>query len=164
MARVFLGLGSNLGDRVETIRKAMEMISKIPGVSASSSSSLYETEPVGISDQPMFVNAVLEIETDLSPEELFSKLKDIESELGRTETIRWGPRIIDIDILLFGDRVIEERDLTIPHPEMTKRGFVLVPLCEIAPEIKHPKLKKTIREIADGLGDISGVEKIEECR
>ena len=164
MESVFLGLGSNLGDRVETIRKTKEMVSSIPGVSLVSSSSLYETEPVGISDQPMFVNAVLEIEADLSPRELFLKLKDIEAKLGRRKTVRWGPRIIDIDILLFGDRIVEERDLTIPHPEMTKRGFVLVPLCEIAPEIKHPRLKKTIREIADGLGDISGVEKIEEAQ
>jgi 2-amino-4-hydroxy-6-hydroxymethyldihydropteridine diphosphokinase len=164
MERVFLGLGSNLGDRVDTIRKVQEMVSSIPGVTLVSSSSLYETEPVGISDQPMFVNAVLEIETDLSPKELFLKLKDIEAKMGRRKTVRWGPRIIDIDILLFGDRIIEERDLTIPHPEMAKRGFVLVPLCEIAPEMKHPRHKKTIREIADGLDDISGVEKIEEGR
>lgn len=162
MERVFLGLGSNLGDRVKTIRKAKEMISSIPGVSVSSSSSLYETEPVGISDQPMFINAVLEVETDLSPKELFSKLKDIEAKLGRTKTIRWGPRVIDIDILLYGKRIIEGKDLTIPHPEMAKRGFVLVPLCEITPEVRHPKLEKTIRELADGLGDFRGVEKIEE--
>jgi len=164
MERVFLGLGSNLGDRVETIRKAKEMVSSIPGVSVAVSSSLYVTEPVGISDQPMFINAVLEIETDLSPEELFFELKDIEAKLGRTETIRWGPRVIDIDILLFGDRIVEEEDLTIPHPEMAKRGFVLVPLCEIAPEIKHPRLKKKIKELVDRLGDISGVEKIEEAQ
>jgi 2-amino-4-hydroxy-6-hydroxymethyldihydropteridine diphosphokinase len=161
MERVFLGLGSNIGDRIATIQKAKEMISSLPGVSVISSSSLYETEPVGISDQPMFINAVLEIETDLSPEELFFKLKDIEANLGRTETIRWGPRVIDIDILLFGDMIFEERDLTIPHPEMTKRGFVLVPLCEIAPEIKHPRLKKTIKELTDDLGDVCGIEKIE---
>ncbi len=157
-------MGSNLGDRVETIRKAKEMVSSIPGVSVAVSSSLYVTEPVGISDQPMFINAVLEIETDLSPEELFFELKDIEAKLGRTETIRLGPRVIDIDILLFGDRIVEEEDLTIPHPEMAKRGFVLVPLCEIAPEIKHPRLKKKIKELVDRLGDISGVEKIEEAQ
>ena len=154
---VFLGLGSNLDDRVETVRGAERLISEIDGVIVVSSASLYDTEPVGIVDQPSFINSALKIKTTLQPAELLGKLKEIEREMGRVDAVRWGPRIIDIDILLFGDIVINEEGLTIPHPEMTKRAFVLVPLSEIAPNVVHPVLKKSIRELVDDLGDVTDV-------
>ncbi len=158
---VFLGLGSNLGDRVETVRGAERLISEIDGVIVVSSASLYETEPVGIADQPSFINSALKIKTILQPAVLLGKLKEIERKMGRVDAVRWGPRIIDIDILLFGNievnKIINEKGLTIPHPEMTKRAFVLVPLSEIAPNVVHPVLKKSVRELLDDLGDVTDV-------
>jgi 2-amino-4-hydroxy-6-hydroxymethyldihydropteridine diphosphokinase len=154
---VFLGLGSNIGDRVKALKEAERLISEIDGVLVVSSASLYETEPVGIVDQPSFINSALKIKTTLRPTELLGGLKEIERKLGRVDTIRWGPRIIDIDILLFDNIVVNKKGLTIPHPEMAKRAFVLVPLSEIAPDIIHPVLKKSIRELVDELGDVTDV-------
>lgn len=159
----FLGLGSNIGDRVKALKTAQGLIAGIEGVEVVSSSSIYETEPVGFADQPRFLNSALKIETTLSPEELILRLKEIEGKMGRVDTVRWGPRIIDIDILLFGDMAVEttveKMKLTIPHPEMTVRAFVLVPLKEIAPDVIHPVLKKSVVELVDDLGDVRGVIK-----
>jgi 2-amino-4-hydroxy-6-hydroxymethyldihydropteridine diphosphokinase len=161
---VFLGLGSNIGDRVKALKEAERLISEIDGVLVVSSASLYETEPVGIVDQPSFINSALKIKTTLRPTELLGGLKEIERKLGRVDTIRWGPRIIDIDILLFDNIVVNKKGLTIPHPEMAKRAFVLVPLSEIAPNVIHPVLKKSVRELVDDLGDAKGIIKYQKDR
>ena len=147
MERVFLGLGSNIGDRTANIERASRLIGEIEAVRLVRMSSLFETEPVGYEDQPDFINAVLEIGTPLTPRELLAAVKEIEQRMGRTRTVRFGPRIIDVDILLFGQRVIDEPGLTIPHPRMHERRFVLGPLAEIAPEAVHPVLKKSVMEL-----------------
>jgi 2-amino-4-hydroxy-6-hydroxymethyldihydropteridine diphosphokinase len=147
MERVFLGLGSNIGDRAANIERSCRLIAEIKGVRLVRTSSLIETEPVGYEDQPDFINAVLEIGTALTPRELLTAIKEVEQRMGRTRTVRFGPRIIDIDILLFGDRIIDEPGLTIPHPRMHERRFVLRPLAEIAPEAVHPVLKKSVTEL-----------------
>jgi 2-amino-4-hydroxy-6-hydroxymethyldihydropteridine diphosphokinase len=135
MERIFLGLGSNIGDRAASINRARRLIDGVSGVRVIRASSLIETKPVGYEDQPDFINAVIEIETTLPPRDLLFEIKRIEREMGREETFRFGPRIIDIDILLFGDRVVDEPGLVIPHPRMHERRFVLEPLAEIAPEV-----------------------------
>jgi 2-amino-4-hydroxy-6-hydroxymethyldihydropteridine diphosphokinase len=144
MGQVFLGLGSNLGDRAKNIRRAVELIGSIGGTRVVSVSSLYETEPVGYADQPDFINAATEIETALTPRGLLCEIKGIERSMGRKETFRFGPRLIDIDILLFGDLIVDEPDLVIPHPRMLERRFVLVPLVEIAPQAIHPVSGETV--------------------
>ncbi len=131
----YLGLGSNLGNRLSYLEKAIEMIKKLPLTQVKKISSIYETEPVGFKPQDYFLNCVVEISTDLSPHELLKKLQEIERLLGRNreKEIRWGPRTIDIDILFYGDLKIDTQDLKIPHPQVFKREFVLKPLREIAP-------------------------------
>ena len=157
MARAYLGFGSNLGDREKRILTAMELLDRAEGVSVVSRSTLYETDPVGETDQPPFLNAAAGVETELSPRELLKLIREIEKTIGRTPTYRWGPREIDIDILLFDDCVVDEEGLTIPHPRMHQRAFVLVPLLEIAPEALHPVLGKTIEELLLVSGPPSGV-------
>jgi 2-amino-4-hydroxy-6-hydroxymethyldihydropteridine diphosphokinase len=146
MAIVYIGIGSNTGNKEENCLNAINLLSA-RGIPVRRRSSLYETEPWGVKDQPSFVNATVEAETDLTPQELIVALKSIEKEMGRQETYRWGPRAIDLDILLYNDLVIDEPDLTIPHPYLHQREFVLKPLSEIAPDKIHPVLKKTIRTL-----------------
>jgi dihydroneopterin aldolase/2-amino-4-hydroxy-6-hydroxymethyldihydropteridine diphosphokinase len=146
VATVYIGIGSNLGDREKNCLHAIELLQQ-KGITVTKRSSLYETEPWGLKDQPYFINMVIEIETELEPEELLRKLKDIEREIGREESLKWGPRIIDLDILLFDDIILNEDTLKIPHPLMHERDFVLRPLCEIAPDKRHPVLGKTIKEL-----------------
>ena len=145
--RVFLGVGSNLGDRPFFLEAAQALVKKIPQTRFLTSSSVLETEAVGGLPQGKFLNAVWEIETFLSPRELKEKLSEIETKLGRKRTFRNAPREMDLDILFFGDRVVEEADLKIPHPRLHERFFVLNPLAEIAPEKIHPRLKKTVHEL-----------------
>ena len=152
MSRIFLSLGSNLGDKEGNIGHAIELLSK--KVKILKKSSYYETEPVGYKDQPWFLNMVLEGETELPPEEVLSFSKSIESEMKRIKTIVNGPRIIDIDILIYEDEVIETGDLTVPHPRMFVRSFVMVPLLEIAPDLIIRG-----RDIKDVMGTLKG-EKI----
>ena len=140
----------------------MELLDAAEGVCVVSRSSLFETRPVGETDQPLFLNAAAGVETTLSPRELLGLIQKIEKEIGRTPTYRWGPREIDIDILLFDDLVINEEGLTIPHPRMHERAFVLVPLAEIAPEAVHPVLGKTIEELCAGMGPLAGVKPLGE--
>jgi 2-amino-4-hydroxy-6-hydroxymethyldihydropteridine diphosphokinase len=140
----------------------MALLDEYDGVSVVSRSSLYETAPVGETDQPPFLNNAVGVETVLSPRELLAVIKEIEKIIGRTPTYRWGPREIDIDILLYDDLVINEPGLTIPHPRMHERAFVLVPLSEIAPIAVHPVLGKSIGTLCEGLGPISGVTPWEE--
>lgn len=150
MAIVYLSIGSNLGRREENCLEAVELL-KETGMIVRRISSLYETEPWGMKDQPYFINMVVEVETDLEPEELLKVLKGLERRMGRTETVKWGPRVIDLDILLYNDIIYDSPDLKIPHPLMQERDFVLRPLAEIAPEKLHPLLKKTISELLQDL-------------
>ena len=144
---VYLSLGSNLGDRSANLRAAIERLGEAGAIRAVS--GFYETEPVELRDQPWFLNCVVALETSDSPEALLQRALAIEQEMGRVRMKEKGPRSIDIDILLFGDRVVEERErgLKIPHPAMQQRRFVLEPLAEIAPEALHPQLRKTAREL-----------------
>jgi 2-amino-4-hydroxy-6-hydroxymethyldihydropteridine diphosphokinase len=141
--RAYLGLGSNLGDRTEHLKKALVSLSRIGKVKKVS--SLYETEPLGVQDQPGFLNAVVLFETFLEPRALLKGLKRIEKNLGRfSGGPRWGPRVVDLDILSFDDLILSEEGLTIPHPEMERRRFVLEPLSEIAPGWVHPVSGKPV--------------------
>jgi 2-amino-4-hydroxy-6-hydroxymethyldihydropteridine diphosphokinase len=139
--RAYLSLGSNVGDREANLRAAIE---RLPVLRTS---PIYETEPVDYTDQPWFLNLVVEVETHLSPHELLKTTSRIEHELGRTRDIPKGPRTIDIDILLFGDTVMNTPDLQIPHPRMAERRFVLAPLADLAPALRHPVTQRTVREM-----------------
>ena len=153
---VYLGLGSNLGDRRRNLADALGRLAPLVRIEAVS--SLYETAPVGPQDQLSFFNAVCRGVTELPPLDLLRHLQEIERELGRRPSERWGPRPIDIDVLLYGDAVIEEAGLRVPHIELANRAFVLAPLAELAAELRHPELGRTIGELAD-VADRSGVQK-----
>ena len=157
----FIGIGSNLGDKLSQCEKAVSEILNIDRHKLLAKSSLFKTQPIGYTLQDWFVNGVLKIETDLEAPELLRKLKMIESRLGRTGTFRWGPRTIDLDILFFDDIEIHTEELQIPHPRIQDRQFVLVPLAEIDQNLIHPVLKKTIRELLnDSKKEDQGVEKL----
>ncbi len=136
--RVFLGLGSNLGNKTNYICRALDLLVETPGISIESVSSFYETEPVGNENQEWFINLVAEVTTRLEPLELLEKVQEIESLLGRVRVEKWGPRTIDIDILLYGMRTVVEDKLVIPHPRLKERAFMLVPLYEVAPYLVLP--------------------------
>ena len=155
----FIGIGSNLGDPAAQCRDAFRRIGAIPETRLLRSSSLYRTEPVGPEDQPWFINAVAEIRTGLRPRSLFAALKGIEREMGRTDGPRWGPRVIDLDLLLYGQEVVAEEDLVIPHPEMHRRRFVLEPLCELASYVIHPAFGVSVSGLLDRLTDKGLVER-----
>ncbi|MCB2205448.1 2-amino-4-hydroxy-6-hydroxymethyldihydropteridine diphosphokinase [bacterium] len=146
--RVFLGLGSNIGDRKGYLRLALTLIAQLEGTEIEQASSIYETEPWGEPDQDPFYNAAAEIRTTLAPAELLRAVKDIELRMGRVSTRKNGPRIIDIDILLYADSVLDEGDLSIPHPFLAQRNFVLEPLREIAGTLRHPVEHRSIDELA----------------
>lgn len=135
----------------ENCKQAAARLNAAPGITVTAQSSLYETEPVGVKEQDLFVNAALEIKTDFDPEELLAVLLQIEQDMGRVRRQKWGPRIIDLDLLFYGDRVIETTRLKIPHPEAARRRFVLAPLEEINPNLRHPVLDKTVRELLAAL-------------
>ncbi|UXR30176.1 2-amino-4-hydroxy-6-hydroxymethyldihydropteridine diphosphokinase [Staphylococcus simulans] len=147
MTDVFLGLGSNVGDRENQLKEAIRLLDEQSGIKVVKVSSFYETEPVGYVDQPDFLNLCVEIQTELSPKAVLERGLAIEQQLHRVRKERWGPRTLDIDILLYGDQIIEEQDLTIPHPRMTKRAFVLIPLQEIAPNKVEPRTQTKIKDI-----------------
>ena len=154
---VWLGLGANLGNRQETLLRSLSLINSLPETAVVALSSLYETEPVGERDQPLFLNCVVEITTRFSPRQLLRELKRIEVLLGRQHRQRWREREIDIDILIYGEAHINETDLHIPHPELHKRGFVLVPLAELAPDLLHPLLGCTVHELLHKLGQTDDI-------
>lgn len=150
MVRVLLSLGSNLGDREGNLREALRLLQR--GLETDAVSSFYETDPVGYRDQPAFVNAVCLGQTALAPEELLSLARSVEAQMGREPSFPNGPRLIDIDILAYGTAVLDTPDLTIPHPRMAERAFILVPLAEMAPGWRHPTLGKTAGELAAAVG------------
>jgi 2-amino-4-hydroxy-6-hydroxymethyldihydropteridine diphosphokinase len=153
---VYLSLGANLGNRQANLDQALKLISE--RMRLGKVSSIYDTEPVGLVNQPRFLNLACEVFTRLTPEGLLALLKGIEQKMGRYS--RSGePRIIDIDIVLFGDQIINAPNLVIPHPKMHERSFVLIPLAEIAPDFVHPVLKKTIKELNKAVKEVQGVMK-----
>ncbi|MCF0065373.1 2-amino-4-hydroxy-6-hydroxymethyldihydropteridine diphosphokinase [Dyadobacter chenwenxiniae] len=156
---IFLSLGSNLGDRQATLASAREEIAKRIGT-ISGESSVYETEPWGLADQPAFLNQVIRVETALAPEEVLRIILDIEHELGRVRHERWGARVIDIDLLYYNALVLDSASLTLPHPRLQDRLFNLIPLTEIAPDFINPLLKKTSLELLQMCTDDGVVSKI----
>jgi 2-amino-4-hydroxy-6-hydroxymethyldihydropteridine diphosphokinase len=146
MAVVYLGIGSNLGDKKANCRRSIELLSA-SGVKVSRVSGLYDTSPWGVTDQENFINMAIEGNTDLPPDKLLCVLKSIEKKMGRVDAVRWGPRLIDLDILLYGGLIVDTEILTLPHPFLHERDFVLEPLAEIAPDAIHPKLNKNIAQL-----------------
>lgn len=146
MKTVYLSLGSNLGDRQRALRRAIERLAA-PDFRIRRLSSIYKTEPLEVRDQPWFLNLVLEAETELFPKQLLARIRKVERELGRKRLRAKGPRTIDIDILLYGETVMESPELVIPHPRLTERRFVLEPLAELAPQLRHPLSRQTIAEL-----------------
>jgi 2-amino-4-hydroxy-6-hydroxymethyldihydropteridine diphosphokinase len=145
--RAFIGLGSNLGNRLGNLRGAIAAIREMPGLSITRMSSVYETEPVGNRGQPKFINAVIEVASELPPADLLTVLLRIEKHMGRERQGKWEPRVIDLDIVYYGDQVLDSSDLSIPHPEAARRAFVLEPLAEIAPDFVDPVQRLTVREM-----------------
>ncbi len=146
MPTVYIGIGSNLGDRINNCKQAISLLRE-EGIVVQKESSVYETEPWGLKEQPLFINIAVEAETEMEPFDLLRALKNIEKKMGRKETFHWGPRIIDLDILLYDNMIINNKELSIPHKNMHERYFVLKPLSEIAGEIKHPVLQLNIKEL-----------------
>lgn len=144
---IFLSLGTNLGDREAYLRQAIDLLADSEGIVLHRTSSIYETVPVGYTDQALFLNMVVQGETDLTPQQLLQKVLEVELRLGRTREVRWGPRTIDIDILLYNNKQIKEQDLTIPHPRMKERAFVLIPLAELADNLLIPGEERSVVDL-----------------
>ena len=155
MVTVYLGLGSNLGERQYNLDRALEFLSH--RLRVEKVSSVYDTEPIGNTEQPRFLNLVCQIATSLEPIGLLTLVKGVETKMGRLPHTSNKPRPIDIDILFYGDQIVETPQLIIPHPRLTERAFVLIPLAEIAPDLVHPVSGKTIRELLQGLTETQGV-------
>jgi 2-amino-4-hydroxy-6-hydroxymethyldihydropteridine diphosphokinase len=151
MTEVYIGLGSNLGDRLSYIQQAVQMLEFHDGIKVLETSSFYETEPYGLKDQGWFINAVVRISTELTAVEVLRICQHIEAKLGRKREIKWGPRVIDLDILFYGDQIIADDILTIPHPATYDRACCIVPLLEIAEDLIHPILQKPMDEIYQNL-------------
>ena len=160
LIRVYLGLGSNLGDRQHNLARAVELLAE--KVSIEKLSSLYETEPIGYREQPWFLNAVCEATTSLTPEELLILAKEIEVALGRLPSFSNAPRPMDIDILFYGNEIIHSTQLTIPHPRLEERAFVLLPLAEIAPDLVHPVSRRKVKEMVEKVEGVGEVKKYKQ--
>lgn len=157
----YIGLGTNLGDRELNLRTALKELGTLPTIELCRMSSLYETAPVGLTEQPDFLNQVVSVRTTLSPRQLLNALLHIENKMGRTRTIRWGPRVIDLDLLVYGNAQVEMPGLTVPHPRLRERAFVLTPLAEIAPALILPGGEETIESLSGKLGKIGNIRRVE---
>lgn len=163
MNTAYLGLGSNLGNRLAFLRGGRDTLVNRSDITLVQASGVYETEAVGgPPDNPLFLNTVLQVETSLSPEKLLEACLAVEDEFGRSRPVRWSPRTLDIDILFYEGQVICEEHLTIPHPRLQERAFVLAPLMEIAPDLTHPLLDKTVAEIAAGSSGVAELVPLRE--
>lgn len=157
---VYIGLGSNLGNRLNNLKKAITLLKGKKDISILKTSSVYETQPVGNVKQRKFYNMAVKINTKLNPFNLLKRCNEIESKLKRKRLIKWNPRTIDLDILFFGNRIIRTKKLTIPHKLLYKRRFVLMPLVEISPDFKHPVFKKSIKSLLKDLKDKKEVKRV----
>lgn len=160
LVTAYIGIGSNLSYPQKNCAQAIANLSSHPDIILVARSSFYETEPVGLKEQGWYVNAVIEVQTSLIPAELLAILLKIEKEMGRERREKWGPRLIDLDLLFYSDLIVEEKNLKIPHPEISKRRFVLEPLCEIAENFQHPVLNKRIFDILTSLPPGEAVRRI----
>ncbi|MBA7611266.1 Bifunctional folate synthesis protein [subsurface metagenome] len=160
--QVYLGLGSNLGDRQANLARALKLLGERLHVELVS--SLYETQPVGYAEQPPFLNAICRAQTELGPIQLLSLVKGIEASMGRVLSFPNAPRPIDLDIIFYGDLIMETPDLTIPHPRLEERAFVLIPLLEVGPDLRHPVSGENVKDLAARVGGREGVKKIGELR
>ena len=161
MPRAWIGIGSNIGDRLDYIRRALGAMDRLTGTDFVAVSSVYDTLPVGAVGQPRFLNAVAELSTELEPEELLKELLAIEKECGRVRQGVWGPRTLDLDMLLYDEVVMKTEELTLPHPRARGRAFVLVPLAELAPDLVLPGGTESVSELVAALGDVAGsVERV----
>ena len=159
----YIGIGSNVGDKARQCERGISEILKLDRHRLLARSSLYKTQPIGYSEQDWFINLVIKLETEMDAPTLLCSLKEIESRLGRVKTLRGGPRTIDLDILFFNDHQIQTDELTVPHPLIQDRQFVLVPLAEIDPNLTHPVLKKTVKELLERLKEDRGVERLPDA-
>ena len=157
----FIAIGSNMESPAANCRQAMDRLADLPGMTLLARSSLYRSEPFGKTDQDWFVNAVVRIDTSLSPEELLKTCLSIEQEMGRTRSEKWGPRIIDLDILFYDDLILKLEGLEIPHPGIPERSFVLVPMNEIAPDCIHPQLKKPVKTLLEEIENPQQVQRMD---
>ena len=148
---IYIGIGANLGDREKTLQKATGILNAKPKIAVVAASAVYETAPIGVTDQPYFLNAVLQVHTSLSARSLLNCLLAIERKFDRIRETRWGPRTLDLDILLYGDAIINQPGLQVPHPHLHERAFVLVPLCDLKPDLKHPVLGQSIQFLTESL-------------
>ncbi len=163
MSRAFLGFGGNIGDPVEYFRRARQKLTDHSHIRVQAASPLYHTPPVGgPSGQPDYINAVLEIETDLTALDLLQYCQQLEHDCGRVRTVRWGPRTLDIDLLLYSDQVCTSNILTLPHPRMHQRHFVLLPLCDLAADVVHPVELKPLAQLLEILGPEDGISQLQQ--
>ena len=158
--RAYIGIGSNLGDRRAHLEAGLADLTALAGAEPDALSSIYETAPLGYADQPFFLNAVFSLRTVLSPGELLQAMQRVENLHRRRRAIHWGPRTLDLDLLLYGERRITGAGLTVPHPRLAERGFVLVPLCEIAPELRHPCSGRSLRSYRDAVAPDQPLRKV----
>ena len=156
----YIGVGSNIGDKAHRCEQGIAEILRVDRTTLLAKSSLYKTQPVGHLSQDWFVNGVIKIETDLEAPVLFRSMKEIETQLGRHKTFRWGPRTLDLDLLLFDDQIIDTEGLCVPHPRIQERQFVLIPLAEIDRHLIHPDLRKSVQELLEDLKEDQGVERL----